>query len=96
MNEDWNGNRKFFWKVINVKGENVESCSRIKDRNSRLARGEDKREGSGRSILKICVTKILRNMCGFDGIWRCNYFGGEAFGSAKVEVKVGKLMINDK
>ena len=32
MNEDVNGNRKLFWKeVSNVKGEKVESCSRIKD-----------------------------------------------------------------
>ena len=30
-------------------------------------------------------------MCGFDGIRRGNYFGGEPFGRAKVEVRVGKL-----
>ena len=38
MNEDVNGYRKFFWKeVSNVKGGKVESCSRIKDGNERLA-----------------------------------------------------------
>ena len=30
-------------------------------------------------------------MCGFGGIWRGNYFGGEPFGRAEVEVRVGKL-----
>ena len=30
-------------------------------------------------------------MCGFDGIRRGNYFGGESIGRAEVEVRVGKL-----
>ena len=30
-------------------------------------------------------------MCGFDGIRRGNYFGGEPTGRAEVEVRVGKL-----
>ena len=30
-------------------------------------------------------------MCGFDGIWRGNYFRGEPIGIAEVEVRVGKL-----
>ena len=30
-------------------------------------------------------------MCGFDGIQRGNYFGGDSIGRAEVEVKVGKL-----
>ena len=30
-------------------------------------------------------------MCGFDGIRRVNYFGGELMGRAEVEVIVGKL-----
>ena len=42
MNKDVNGNRKLFWKeVINAKGGKVESCSRVKDENGRLAQGED-------------------------------------------------------
>ena len=42
MNENVNGNRKLFWKeVSNVKGRKVETCSRIKDGNGRLAQGED-------------------------------------------------------
>ena len=42
MNEDVNGNRKLFWKeVSNVKRVKVESCSRIKHKNRRLAQGED-------------------------------------------------------
>ena len=30
-------------------------------------------------------------MCGFDGIQRGNYFGGEVIGRAEVEVRVEKL-----
>ena len=30
-------------------------------------------------------------MCGFDGIRRVNYFGGEPIGRAEVELRVGKL-----
>ena len=42
MNQDVIGNGKLFWKeVSNAKGGKVESCSRIKDGNGRLAQGED-------------------------------------------------------
>ena len=30
-------------------------------------------------------------MCGFDGIWRGNYFGGEPIGRAEVKGRVCKL-----
>ena len=30
-------------------------------------------------------------MCGFEGIQRGNYFGGEPIGGAEVEVRVGKV-----
>ena len=30
-------------------------------------------------------------MCGFNGIRRGNYFGGEPIGRAEVEVRLGKL-----
>ena len=30
-------------------------------------------------------------MCGFDGIRRGNYFGGESVGRVEIEVRVGKL-----
>ena len=30
-------------------------------------------------------------MCGFDGIQRSNYFGGELLRGTEVEVRVGKL-----
>ena len=40
--EDVNRNRKLFWKeVSNAKEGKMESCSRIKDGNGRLAEGED-------------------------------------------------------
>ena len=38
MDEDVNGNRKLFWKEgTNTKGGKVESCSKIKAVNGRLA-----------------------------------------------------------
>ena len=41
-NQDLNVNRILFWKkVSNVKDGNVESCSRIKYGNGKLAWGED-------------------------------------------------------
>ena len=43
MNKDGNGNKKLFWKEVrSAKGRKVESCSRVKDGNGRLAQGEDK------------------------------------------------------
>ena len=47
--------------------------------------------------MKICIIYIdtqedvVVHMCGFDGIRRSNYFGGEPTGRAHVEVRVGKL-----
>ena len=74
-------------------GSEVESCSRIKDGNGRLAQGGVKHEGFGRSILKIYIydtqEHVAVHMCGFDGIWRGNYFRGESTG--RVKVRVGKL-----
>ena len=38
MNQDVNGNRKLFWKEVSKVNEvKVESCSRIRDENGRLA-----------------------------------------------------------
>ena len=51
INEDINRNKKFFWKeVSNAKGGKVESCSRIKDGNGRLAQGE---EGSEKDLVGV-------------------------------------------
>ena len=35
--------------------------------------------------------KVAVHMCGFDGIQRDNYFGGEPIRRTEVEVRVGKL-----
>ena len=43
--------------MSNTKGGNVESCSRIKDGNWRLAQGKDEL----RRILKICIIYKLKN-----------------------------------
>ena len=49
INKDVNGNRKLLWKkVSNAKGGKLESCSRVKGGNGRLAQEEDKAR-------KICI-----------------------------------------
>ena len=35
--------------------------------------------------------QVTVNLCGFDGVWRVNYFGGVPIRRTEVEVKVGKL-----
>ena len=96
MNEDVNGNRKLFWKeVSNVKGGNMESFSRIKDGNGRLAQGETEVRRIWKEYFEDLYNidnQVAMQMCGFDGIQRGNYFGGEPIGRVKVEVRVGKLM----
>ena len=96
MNEDVNGNKKLFWKeVSNVKGGKVESYSRIKDGNERLAQEEEVRriwkEYFGDMYNIDTKEKVTVHMCGFDGIRRNNYFGGEPIGRVEVKVRIGKL-----
>ena len=59
----------------------MESCSRVKNRNGRLAQGEDE----VRKMWKEYFEEVAVHMCGFDGIRRGNYFGGEPIGRAEVE-----------
>ena len=62
MNEDMNGNRKLFWKEVSiVKRGKVESCSRIKNENGRLALGEDE----VRRIWKVYFKSIYRDRLQF-------------------------------
>ena len=80
-----NGNRKFFWKEVgNAKGGKVESCSRIKDGIGILAQGEDELRRIWKyfeDIYNIDTQELVTvHMCGFDEIWKDNYFGGEPIG----------------
>ena len=60
MNENVNGNRKLFWKeVSNAKRGKVESCSRIKDENERLAQGENEVFKMIHSIDRVNLEKIF-------------------------------------
>ena len=95
MNEDINENRNFLWKeASNLKGEKMESCSRIKDGNGRLAHGEDEflrilKENFEDLYTIYTQEQIAIHMCGFDGIQRKNLFGGEPIGRAEAEGKNG-------
>ena len=97
MNEDVNENRKLFWKeVSNAKGGKGENCSRIKDKFGRLAQGENEERMIWKEyfedLYNIDIKEVAPvHMCGFDGIRRGNYVGGEPIGRPEVEVRVGKL-----
>ena len=97
MNKDVNGSRKLLQKeVSNPKGGQVESCSRIKDENGRVAQGEDEVRKIWKEYLEDLYNidtqkEVAVHMCGFDVIQRGNYFGGEPIGRVEVEVRVGKL-----
>ena len=51
--------------------------------------------GGGRSVKDLynidTQGQVAVHMCGFNGIWRSNYFRGEPIEKADVEVRVGKL-----
>ena len=76
MNEDVNGSKKLFWKdVSNVKGGKVESCSKIKDENGRLAQGEDKVQRIWKEYFEDLYNidsqeQVAVHMFGFDEIQR--------------------------
>ena len=79
MNENVNGNRKLFWKeVSNAKRGKVESCSRIKDENERLAQGENEVRRIWKEYIEGLYNidnqeHIAVHMCGFDGIRKSSY-----------------------
>ena len=81
MNENMNINKTLFWKeVSNAKGGKVQSCSRMKDGNGRLAQGEDEVQKIWRKYFENWYNIDLQehvaiHMCGFDGICRGNYLG---------------------
>ena len=87
MNEDMVGNMKLFWKdVSNTKGGKVESCSRIKNGNGRLAQGENEVRRILEKYFEYFYNidtqeQVAVHMCSSNGIWRYNYFGGASWKS---------------
>ena len=85
------------WKeVSNVKEGKVESCNRIKDGNGRLVQAEDEVRRIWKEYFEIFYNvdtqeQVVVHMCGFDGIRRGNYFGGEPIGRVEIEVRIGKF-----
>ena len=82
--------------MSNVKRGKMESCSKIKDRNRRLAYGDDEIQRVWKEYFEDLHNidtneQAVVHMCGFDGIQRGNYFGVEPTGRAEVEVRMGKL-----
>ena len=73
-----------------------ESCSRVKDGNRRLAQEEDEMQKIWKEYFEDLYNidtqeQVAVHMCGFDEIWRGNYFLGKPVGKAEIEVRVGKL-----
>ena len=77
-NEDVNGNRKLFWKVMsNAKGGKVEICSRIRDGNGKLAQGDEEVRRIWKEYFEYLYNIDIQeqvgvHMCCFDGIRRGN------------------------
>ena len=62
----------------------------------RLAQGEDEVRRISKEYFEDLYNintedEVAAHMCGFDGIRRGNYFGGEPIGRVGVEVRMGKL-----
>ena len=58
MNEDIDGNRKLFLKIMSrMNRGKLKSCSRIKDGNGSLALGQIEYKGFGIIILRIYIFK---------------------------------------
>ena len=79
-----------------AKCESSENSNRVKDGNGRLVL----EEAEVRSIWKENYDDLYNmdtqehvavHMCGFDGVRRGNYFGGEPIRRMEVEVRVEKL-----
>ena len=73
----------------------MESCSRIKEINGRLALGELEVRRIWKENFEDLYNidtqeQVLVHICGFDGVRICNYFGGEPI-RTDVEVRVEKF-----
>ena len=83
MNQDVNGNRKLFWKEVSkANGGKVENFNRIKDGNGRLALEEVEMQRIWKEHYEdlyniYTCEQVAVHMCGFDEVWRGNYFRGE-------------------
>ena len=84
MNQDVNKNRKLLWKEVSkTDGGKVEIPNRIKDGNGRsvLEEAEVQRiwKEYDEDLYNINTQEeVAVHMCGFDGVWRYNYFRGRA------------------
>ena len=92
MNQDVNGNRKLFWNEVSKEnGGKVENCSNIKDENGRLALEEVEMQRIWKEYFEDLYNKdtqeqVAVHMCGFDRVWRGNYFGGEPIRRKEIEI----------
>ena len=60
----------------------MKTCSRVKDGNGRLAKEEDEARKIWKEYFKDLYNigtkeEVVVHMCGFDRIWKGNYFEGE-------------------
>ena len=79
-----------------MNGEKFESCSRTKDENGRLTLGGAEvrriRKGYFEELYNIeTQEKVSVHICGFEGIQRGNYFGGEQIRRTEVKIRLRKL-----
>ena len=83
MNQDVNGNRKLLWKEVSkANGGKVKNSNRIKDGNGRLALEEAEVRRIWKEYCEDLYNvdtqeQVAVHLCGFEGVQRGNYFGGE-------------------
>ena len=86
-----------FWEEVSrANGGKVENSNRIKDGNGRLVLKEAELRRVWKEYYEDLYNiniqeKVGVHMCGFNGVQRGDYFGGEPIRRMEVEVGVGKL-----
>ena len=97
MNQDVNGNRKLFRKVVSKpNGGKEENSNRIKDGNGMLALEETEVHRIWKGYCEYLYNidtqeQVAVHLCAFDGVWRGNYFRGKLIRRTEVDLRLGKL-----
>ena len=79
-----------------MNGRKVENSNRMKDGNRRFALEEVEVQSIWKDYIQNLYytdtqEQVVVHMCGFDRVWRGNYFRGELIRRTEVEIKVEKL-----
>ena len=81
-----------------MNGGKVENCSRIKGGNGTLALEEVEVQRIWKEHFEDLYNidtqeQVAVHTCGFDGVWRGNYLGGELIRRTEAEVRMERLQV---